>query len=238
MREQSVLITGGLGGIGLATAARLHKAGHKIAIIDRRPRDHAAEYYVACADLTDKAEAERAFGLCLKHLGHIDAAINAAGLFGKMSSLEMLASEQVETITFGNIRMVLHAMQLEISSMRASGGGRIVNVASVAGSLGIVMKADYCAAKHATIGLSKVAALENIKHKIAVNTVSPGFIDTEMTTAALAENAALGAFIAKTPFKRTIDADAVAKLLAWLATEAPLEITGADYVIDGAYSAP
>jgi NAD(P)-dependent dehydrogenase (short-subunit alcohol dehydrogenase family) len=149
-----------------------------------------------------------------------------------------LDDRQLESITFGNIRICFHALREELKFMRSAGHGRIVNVASVAGSNGLILKGDYCAAKHAIIGLTKTAALENVKCGVSVNSVSPGFVDTPMTEEAIRDNSMLERFIAKqTPLGRSLSAGSVASLITWLATEAPPEITGSDFVIDGCYSA-
>ena len=233
------IVTGGNGGIGQSVVKLLRDSDCAVAVIDRREPLQADDGILHVnADLTDRNAANLAIEHCIHKLGSIDVAINAAGIFGPMAPVEKISTEQLELITFGNIRMCLYAMQAELLQMKAAGKGRIINIASVAGTQGIVMKGDYCGAKHAIIGLSKAAALENIKHNIAVNTVSPGFVDTEMTADAIRENPALAGFIAKqTPLKRSITANSVALLIVWLALQAPAEITGSDYIIDGGYSA-
>jgi NAD(P)-dependent dehydrogenase (short-subunit alcohol dehydrogenase family) len=237
--RKTCIVTGGASGIGREVVERLRRLGYRVAVIDRQPfGGDAGDLHAIEADLTDPNAADAAFASCAAALGNVDAAVNAAGVFGAMAPIEGLSDAQVEQVTFGNIRMCLHAMRAELRLMRAASAGRIINIASVAGSHGIIYKGDYCAAKHAIVGLTKTAALETVKQGIAVNSVSPGFVDTPMTASAIRENALLEGFITKqTPLGRSLAPSSVAGLVSWLVAEAPVEITGSDYVIDGCYSA-
>jgi NAD(P)-dependent dehydrogenase (short-subunit alcohol dehydrogenase family) len=235
--QRNVIVTGGGSGIGLEVGKQLRDLGFRVITIDLPEKVRPSDDAIA-ADLSVSAAADAAIDECVKRLGRIDSAVNAAGVFGPMASVEAISDQQLDDVTFRNIRICLFALRAELRHMQRQRGGRIVNVASVAGSHGIVYKGDYCAAKHAILGLTKAAALENVKLGIAVNGVSPGFVDTPMTALAIRDNPMLEGFIAKqTPLGRSTSASAVASLIRWLATEAPLDISGADYVIDGCYGA-
>ncbi len=238
--SKRIIVTGSSSGIGAQVALKLSLLGHQVIGVDKvapgssevQLRDHFS------CDLSDKKTTEKTFERAVDRLGGLDGAVNAAGVFGSPISACRLNKQRLQEVTFQNISICANSMSAEISALKRYEGGRIVNVASVAGSRAILMKSDYVMAKFAIIGLTKTAALEEVSNQISINSVSPGFVQTPMLDTAQIENPHLEGFIKNlTPLGKPVLSASVADLICWLIVSAPSEITGSDYVIDGAYSA-
>lgn len=126
-------------------------------------------------------------------------------------------------------------MRYEIPAMLARGGGAIVNVASILGSVGFAGSAGYVAAKHGVLGLTKSAALDYATQGIRVNSVGPGFIETPLLGAVEEQKAAIASLH---PVKRLGRPDEIANLICFLASKEASFITGSYHLADGGYTAP
>jgi NAD(P)-dependent dehydrogenase (short-subunit alcohol dehydrogenase family) len=163
------LVTGGTRGIGLAIAERLRKAGHDVITC---ARDEGAD--LRC-DVTSRSDVER----MREQVGAVDILVNNAGGTGSAPFLKIDEAEWDRLIQL-NLKSVYYCTQAFLPAMLEKKFGRIVNIASVAGKVGVRYVAGYVAAKHAVIGLTRALAVEYADKGITVNAVCPSFVDTPM----------------------------------------------------------
>ncbi|HEV7941512.1 MAG TPA: SDR family NAD(P)-dependent oxidoreductase [Solirubrobacteraceae bacterium] len=244
------VITGGAGGIGLATARRFLANGARVAVLDRstsaleRARMELSQgdrlLTFAC-DVTDRTSIDAALAAIVNRWDSIDALVNGAGIctFG---AFEELTEEAWDLIVDVNLKGTFLCCQAVVPHMRAKGSGAIVNVASQAGRRGEKLIAHYCAAKGAVVNLSRAMALE-LAPIIRVNVVCPGVIRTEMIEGELKwREQTLGEDIEQTlaqwrsdiPLGRFQRPDDIAEAIAFLASKQRAgEITGQALSVDG-----
>jgi NAD(P)-dependent dehydrogenase (short-subunit alcohol dehydrogenase family) len=168
--------------------------------------------------------------------GGLDIAVNNAGIGGAQAATGEYPVDSWRQVIDVNLTGVFYCMRYEIPAMLQRGGGAIVNMASVLGSVGFANSPAYVAAKHGVVGLTRSAALEYGTRGIRVNSVGPGFIVTPMLEGALnAETQqAIGALHA---VRRMGTAEEVAALVVFLASDAASFITGSYHLVDGGYAA-
>ena len=135
-----------------------------------------------------------------------------------------------------NLSGVFYGMHYQIPAMLSSGGGSIVNMASILGMVGTKNLSAYVAAKHGVVGLTKAAALEYADKKIRINSIGPGYINTPLLTNTLDEPT-INALAALHPIGRLGSSEEVAELVLWLSSSKASFVTGSYYTIDGGYTA-
>jgi NAD(P)-dependent dehydrogenase (short-subunit alcohol dehydrogenase family) len=177
------LVTGGGTGIGGAVAVKLEAEGAVVSRIGRRPGKLGPNGFTA--DVTDRTQVEAAFGLAREKNGPISILVNNAGAahgapFAKVS--EALWREMLAV----NLDGMFHCCQAGLADLLAAEAGRIVTVASMAGLHGFAYASPYIAAKHGAVGLTRALAAEYANTNLRVNAVCPGFVDTDMTMASVA----------------------------------------------------
>lgn len=244
------LITGAAAGIGHATALAFAHAGYRIAATDLNAANGSkllgeikaagGEAIFIQADHSKEADNARAIEETLKAFGRLDAAVNNAGVEGTPDlKIEQQTEANFRHIVSVNLEGVLWAMKYEIPALLQSGGGCIVNMSSVAGSIGIEGMAPYVASKHAVEGLTKVAALENAKRGIRVNAIAPGAIQTDMIDRFVGkgESQARHDLATQHPMNRIGSADEVAQAILFLCSPASSFITGHVLPVDGGWLA-
>ena len=136
-----------------------------------------------------------------------------------------------------NLSGVFYGMKHQIPAMLKSGGGAIVNVASILGQVGFANSSGYVAAKHGVVGLSKTAALEYAPQNVRVNSIGPAFIHTPLIKSLEENQRAYDALIALHPMGRLGKPEEVAELVVWLCSSKASFVTGAYYAVDGGYLA-
>jgi ketoreductase len=244
LSNRIALITGGGTGIGRAIAVQMVKNGAKVAIASRR-REHlekSAEESKKLGlpmlpiqmDIRKKPDVERGVASIVAEWGAIHILVNNAGISGLS-----LISDPVDNKWYDVIDTNLNGMYLVTKSvlkhMPDHSAGRVINISSVLGKFGVPGYTAYCTAKHGMIGFTRALALEVVNRGITVNTICPGWVDTEMATLGINETAALQGItpeefkaqaVAAVPIKRFLDADEVADFVCYIASDAAKGITG------------
>ena len=244
------LVTGGGNGIGRATALLMAREGARVAVADyeaERAQETVAEINAAggqaislSGDVTVSAVVETMLQGVIAAYGRLDCAFNNAGIAPHQVDAAGKATHEWPEASFDrmievNVKSVWLCMKHEIPLLRQSGGGAIVNTASVAGLIGLRNASGYVAAKHAVIGLTKTAALEYAEENLRVNAVCPGFIATRMTERTRVDR---GDFvIARTPMRKFGEPENIAEMVVWLCSDRAAYVTGASYEVDGGLSA-
>jgi NAD(P)-dependent dehydrogenase (short-subunit alcohol dehydrogenase family) len=237
LENKRVLITGGAGGIGAATAKRFVEEGARVVVLDRDDaartkieRDLSGLLGTVGADVSDPTELALAFEECDKVAGGLDVLINNAGISVRSPFLEISPAQWRKVIDI-NLNGVFFAAQEAARRMLAGSGGVILNMGSTNGLMGYHYYADYNASKAGVIELTRSMALE-LAPRIRVNCVCPGYILTPMQAAEYTPEM-LREFEAKVPLERTGRPEEVAALFAFLASDDAAYITGHHFVIDG-----
>lgn len=247
---KAALVTGGARGIGRAAALVFAREGARIVVTDLNGEGAqetvslinkaGGQAVSATGDVTDPAVVKRWVDLTVSSFGKIDCAFNNAGIApyqvsaGGMRTADW-SEESFDRMIAVNLKSVWMCMKAEIGAMLKSGGGAIVNTASVAGLVGLEMSSAYVAAKHGVVGLTKTAGLEYATDGIRVNAVCPGFIATDMTKDSMARRGDV--LIGRIAQGRMGTADEIAETVAWLCSERASYVNGASFNVDGGYYA-
>ncbi|RIY00093.1 D-threitol dehydrogenase [Aureimonas flava] len=235
------LVTGGGSGIGQAIARALAAKGARLALLDNNlpaAEATAAELPDARAflcNVADPASVEEAVGAAEAAFGAIDIVVNSAGIVA-LAPAESLTLDQWDRTIAINLKGTFLVSQAAGRRMIAAGrGGRIVNLASQAGTVAIEEHVAYCASKFGVIGLTKTLAAEWGRHGITANTISPTVVLTELGKAAWAGEKGEAAK-RRIPTGRFAYPDEIAAAAVFLASGAAAMVNGADLVVDGGYT--
>ncbi|OYU30814.1 MAG: short chain dehydrogenase [Comamonadaceae bacterium PBBC2] len=242
--DKVVLVTGGGGGIGRASALAFARAGAQVAVTDRdaqageetvrQVQALGAQAVFIQADVTQATQVQAMVAQVVSHFGRLDCAFNNAGIEEEHMRLADCDESIFDRIMAVNVKGVWLCMKYQLAHMAQNGGGSIVNTASVAGLIGAPKMAAYSASKHAVIGLTKSAAVEYGRKKIRVNAVCPAVINTEMFVRAVQADPKIGPAITQAhPVGRIGEADEVAAAVVWLSSDAASFVTGLAHTVDG-----
>jgi NAD(P)-dependent dehydrogenase (short-subunit alcohol dehydrogenase family) len=237
-----VLVTGASSGIGRATARLFLEKGAFVALVGRRQdalveagSDHNDRALVVPADLSDETETDRCFREAVERLGGLDVLVNSAGII-RSGNIEATSLELWDEMMNVNLRSIFHLMKLAVPYLESS-RGNIVNVSSVTGLRSFPGVLAYCVSKAGLDQLTRCAALELAPKGIRVNAVNPGVVVSGLHSAGGMSQEAYAAFLehSKTthPLGRVGQAEEVAELIYFLASDKAGWITGATVNIDG-----
>ncbi|HMO39501.1 MAG TPA: glucose 1-dehydrogenase [Saprospiraceae bacterium] len=237
--NQTVIITGGSSGIGLAAAQAFAHAGARVVNMDIAPPKIAlveANILYYQTDVADKIALEKQVEKVLQQFGSLDVLVNSAGVSGEPTGTDQLLEADFDRVMGVNVKGTLFAMQAVLPHFKERRRGSIVNVASMAGHVVMPGYLAYVASKHAVLGITKVTALEFAKYNIRVNAVCPAFTSTPMISDMEANTPFRDALLQAFPMKRFATAEEIAAGILFLASDAASFMTGTGMIMDGGLS--
>ena len=238
-RGKSAFVTGAGSGIGEAVARALHREGARVSIADLSPDRAQAvanelgdERALAVAlDVRDEPAVRRALP------DDLDVLVNVAGI-GSTTSAPETSPEIWENVFAVNARGTFLTCKYAITSMIERGGGSIVNMASVAGIVGLRNRAAYCASKGAVIAFTRALAVDHVAEGVRVNAVCPGTVDSPWVQRLVAEaGESIDGLRARQPMGRLGQPEEIAEAVLYLASDAAAFVTGSVLTIDGGLTA-
>ncbi|WP_249675523.1 SDR family NAD(P)-dependent oxidoreductase [Pseudomonas abieticivorans] len=245
--NQVALVTGAASGIGLATAKAFAQAGASVTLADLygdAARTAAQELVdagypaigIQC-DVGDTEQIQAMIKETVATFGRLDAAFNNAGIQNVLAEIADATIEDFDRVISINLRSVWNCMKFELQHMREQGSGTIVNCSSLGGLVGGAQRANYHAAKHGVIGLTKSAALEYATRNIRVNAVCPGLIWTPMVDQMVAagQKEAMEGMVQAIPMGRHGRPEEIADAVLWLCSNTSSYVTGQSISVDGGF---
>ena len=248
LKDKVVVVTGAGSGIGEGASLELAKEGASLILADinsdsgkevlRKVEEIGAKAIFVKADVNIESDIVNLVNTAVAEFGRIDCAFNNAGVEGGLAEVENITTEQFDSTISTNLRSIFLCMKYQIAAMKKTGGGSIVNMASVMGMVGSPKIAPYCASKSGIIGLTRTAALECAEKGVRVNSVCPGAVKTRMV-AEVMENTpeVLSDVINAVPMRRLATTAEVGQAVVWLCSDRSSFVTGIQLPVDGAYTA-
>ncbi len=219
LEGQVAIVTGGMRGIGLGIARKLHARGAKIVIwdwnVEKADQLGFSPALIQKVDVSSLPDVERAFAETQKSFPRVHVLVNNAGINGPVTPCWEYPVEAWHKVLAVDLTGVFFCCRVLIPHMRGQGGGRIVNVASIAGKEGVQFIAPYSAAKAGVIAFSKAAAKELAQDNVLINCVAPAIVETDLFAEMTAEH--IRASKAKIPMGRFLQIDEVAAMVSWIA---------------------
>ena len=246
LTSRVAVVTGGNGGIGLGIARGLARAGASVALVGRNEKkseeavrsltDLGTACYSVVADVTKEADVARAVAEILGRSKAIHILVNNAGTTIRKPPHE-LALDEWQSVLDTNLTSAFLMAKAVHPSMKAGGGGKVINIGSLAANFGASYAPAYAASKGGLMQLTRCQALAWAPDNIQVNAIHPGWIDTDLTRKARAQVPGLNErVLARTPQGRWGTPDDLAGAAIWLAGRGSDFVTGAGIVVDGGYT--
>jgi NAD(P)-dependent dehydrogenase (short-subunit alcohol dehydrogenase family) len=239
------LVTGGSRGIGRATAVLFARSRAQVVIGDVDPageetaemiRRMGGDAIFVQADVREASDVKHLVASAVKTYGGLHCAFNNAGVLPSTGLLADADDSTFDQVIAVDLKGVFLCMKYEIAHMLQSGGGAIVNNASIAGMIAEPGISAYIAAKHGVVGLSKAAAVEYANEGVRINALAPGLVNTAMTKAWFDDPDMTAHFIANTPIGRVAQPEEMAGMVLFLCSNFASFAVGYTFVIDGGYT--
>jgi acetoacetyl-CoA reductase len=240
MSQKIAYVTGGMGGIGTAICQRLHKEGFKVIAGCGPTRDFnkwlgeqkalGYTFYASVGNVGEWNSTVEAFSKAKAEHGPIDVLVNNAGITRDRMFLKM-TREDWDAVIETNLNSMFNVTKQVVEDMVERGWGRIINISSVNGEKGQAGQTNYSAAKAGMHGFTMALAQELANKGVTVNTVSPGYIGTDMVKSIRQD--VLDKIVATIPVKRLGEPSEIASIIAWLASDESGYSTGADFSVNG-----
>ena len=243
LENKVAIVTGGASGIGRAICQRFSREGAKVMVADRNIAGAEETLSLMDAtpdtadmvdvDISDSFRVERMVNETVTRFGRLDILINGAAILIRTPHLvevdEVLWDLTMET----NVKGVFLCCKYAIPAMTANGGGSIVNISSMSGIRGIGYSVPYAVSKAAVIHLTKVAASQYTSEGVRINCIAPGGVDTPQMRGSTASAEMFSERNESHPMGRVGNADEIANLVLWLASDEASYVSGSTYIIDG-----
>lgn len=246
LENKVAIVTGASSGIGEAIAVTFAAAGAKVVVSDINEeggqrvveliKNKGGEAFFIKADTSSPEENEQLVNETIKQYGGLDIAVNNAGIGGPAAATGEYPVDGWDKVIAVNLSGVFYGLRYQIPAILAKGGGSIINMASILGQVGTKFSPAYVAAKHGVVGLTKSAALEYAEQKLRINSVGPGYVKTPLLNDKLNQEQ-LDGLVDLHPMGRLGEAQEIAELVLWLASDKASFVTGAYYAADGGYLA-
>lgn len=240
MAQKVAYVTGGMGGIGTAICQRLHKEGFRVIAGCGPSRDFKKwldeqkalgySFHASVGNVAEWQSTVDAFGKAKAEHGPIDVLVNNAGITRDRMFLKM-TREDWDAVIETNLNSMFNVTKQVVGDMVEKGWGRIINISSVNGEKGQAGQTNYSAAKAGMHGFTMALAQELANKGVTVNTVSPGYIGTDMVKAIRPD--VLDKIVGTIPVKRLGEPSEIASIIAWLASDESGYSTGADFSVNG-----
>jgi acetoacetyl-CoA reductase len=240
MTQKVAYVTGGMGGIGTAICQRLAKDGFKVIAGCGPTRDFVKwldeqkalgySFHASVGNVADWQSTVDAFSKAKAEHGQIDVLVNNAGITRDRMFVKMTRDDW-DAVIDTNLNSMFNVTKQVVPDMVERGWGRIIQISSVNGEKGQAGQTNYSAAKAGMHGFSMALAQEMATKGVTVNTVSPGYIGTDMVKSIRPD--VLDKIVATVPVKRLGEPSEIASIVAWLASEEGGYATGADFSVNG-----
>lgn len=247
--KRTIVITGATSGIGKETALAFAKLGDNIVVSGRREKEGlevineikslGTNAIFVKTDITQENEVKALIEQAVAHFGKIDVMVNNSGIAGRENvPLHQHSTENFRELIEVNVMGLFWGMKYAIDAMLKTGGGVVVNLASIAGLNGIEFTSQYSASKHAVVGLTKSASLDYATQGIRVNAVAPGAIKTDILQNAINAGVYPEDKIASIhPMNKMGDTSSIANAIVFLASPDVPFMTGTILNVDGGFCA-
>ena len=256
IKGKTAVVTGSTSGIGLGIAHALTSAGANVVLnglgseqdnqkVIGEVAAHGTRVIFDAANMLRHNQIADMIGKAEREFGSVDILVNNAGI-QHVAAVEAFPIEQWDAIIAINLSSAFHSVRAAVPGMKKRKWGRIINICSAHSLRASPFKCAYVSAKHGLSGFTKTVALELAEHGVTANAISPGFVWTPLVEKQLpdlmkAENITMeqakNEVLSRQPTKEFVTVDQVAALAAFLASEASASITGANYSIDGGWTA-
>lgn len=245
LKDKVAIVTGAGSGIGKAIAELYAKEGAKVVVSDINEqhgnevaeliKNQGGDAFFVKADSGSAEDNQKLVQATVKKYGRLDIACNNAGIGGPAQKTGEYDIDGWNKVINVNLNGVFYGCRYQIEQMLKNGGGNIVNIASIHGTVAAPLSSAYTATKHAVVGLTKNIAAEYAQQNIRCNVVGPGYILTPLLEANLDE-ASKNAMAAKAPMNRLGKSEEIAELVLFLSSDRSSFTTGAYYIADGGYT--